>query len=259
MSETLFVKTIGNSSNHLIILHGIFGMGDNWNSIGKQLSENFTVHLVDVRNHGRSFRSEEMNYPAMANDVVSYLKIKNIEKAAIIGHSMGGKIAMQAVLDYPIFFAKSAIIDIAPKKYPPQHNEVIVALKNLDLYAIKKREDIDSQLKEYLPEINIRQWIMKSIYLDNGSYKLKFNLDTILKNYDLLSNGIVLSKNSSSKIPILFIKGENSNYIELPNDLILIKSMFPNYELIEIKNAGHWTQADNPIDLYQSLFDFFVN
>ena len=254
----LYAKIFGENNPHLIILHGIFGLSDNWNSIGKKLSENFTVHMLDVRNHGKSFHSSEMNYPILANDIINYLDYHQIKKTHIIGHSMGGKITMQALLDNSDYFEKAVVIDIAPKKYSPKHNEVIVALQSLDLSTIKNRNEIDEQLSQFISSEFVRQWLMKSIYIEENTYKFRFNLDAILSNYSVLSDTILVTKNTSSPIPTLFIKGENSDYIEWPNDLSSIESYFPNYQLTEIKNAGHWTQADKPMEVYETVLGFLV-
>lgn len=254
----LYAKIFGENNPHLIILHGIFGTGDNWNAIGKKLSENFTVHVLDVRNHGKSFHSSQMNYPVMANDVIDYLAHHQIKKTHIVGHSMGGKITMQSLLDYPDYFDKAVVIDIAPKKYSPQHNEVIVALQSLDLSVAKNRNQIDQQLSQFIPSEFVRQWLMKSIYMEDNAYRFRFNLEAILSNYSVLSNSILATKNASSPIPTLFIKGEKSDYIQLPDDLSLIESFFSNYQLTEIKNAGHWTQADKPMEVYKEILEFLV-
>ncbi len=257
MQEILHSKIIGAHQKHILILHGIFGMGDNWNAIGKQLSNYFTVHILDVRNHGKSFHSSEMNYPAMAIDVISYLKSHSIKETAIIGHSMGGKITMQALVDFPEYFNKAVIIDISPKEYLPQHNEVINSLRTLNLSSISKRSEIDDHLKKTIKELGVRMWLMKSIYAEEGLYKFRFNIGAILNNYDLLSDSIELEKNKTTYVDTLFIKGDQSDYIKTPEDLQIIQAIFTHYKLIEIKNAGHWTHVDNPVDLYQSLFDFF--
>jgi esterase len=252
----LFSRVLGDGNQSVVILHGIFGTGDNWQSLAKYLSQKFSVHILDVRNHGKSFHNQQMNYPIMAEDVIFYLDQKGIKNCSIIGHSMGGKIAMQAILDHPNHFNKAIVIDIAPKKYTPQHNEVLLALNSLDLASLKKRSDIHKILNAFIKNEAVIQWIMKSIYSDDGSYKFRFNLSSISANYPILSDSIIPSKNQSCLLPTLFIKGENSDYIEIPNDLISIESHFPNYTLSVIQNAAHWVHVDNPIDLYSTILDF---
>lgn len=249
----LFSRVIG-EGQPLIIIHGLFGMSDNWQALGKQFSEYFEVHLIDQRNHGRSPHSTVFDYAAMAADLVEYIEDNNLEKVLLMGHSLGGKTAMQLAVDYPAYIQKLIVVDIAPKYYPVHHDRIIAALQSLDLSQIKSRGEADKKLQAYIPEAGVRQFLLKSLYwIEKGQLSFRFNLADIAQNIEIV--GAQLEEESAFDKPTLFVDGANSNYIQ-ENDEDLIFSHFPQAEIATIPNAGHWVHAEQPKDFYETVMRF---
>ena len=148
----------------LIILHGYFGMGDNWKSHANKLSDNYQVHLVDQRNHGRSFHSDDFDYELLVEDLEAYFEFHNIENAIVLGHSMGGKTAMLFAVTFPEKVQKLIVADIAPKNYPPHHHQILEALVAVDFSKITLRTEVDEVLKQYIDEMGVRQFLLKNVY-----------------------------------------------------------------------------------------------
>ena len=237
----------------VVIMHGLFGSLENLNIIAKALSESFTVINVDLRNHGSSFHDVEMSYPAMANDVLSLLSDLNIEKAHIIGHSMGGKVAMQlAMLDNDIV-DKLIVLDIAPVNYHPRHDKIIKALQTIDNASVNSRTEADTLMKNYIEEMGVRQFLLKSLTKVETGYQWKFNLDTIVDNYSKIISNI--NETHSCSCATLFIKGNDSDYI-LAEHREAIVSLFPNSKAKVIHGAGHWLHAEKPAAVNRSIIDF---
>lgn len=231
-------------------------MSDNWHNIAKRLSEQFSVYTVDLRNHGNSPHSPEMNYKAMAEDLKLLLEIENIRKAYIIGHSMGGKAAMMFANLYPEKIIKMIIADISPKRYTANHTKYIEALKQINFNAANRKE-IEDKLAENIINRNELLFILKNLERDeNNKFKLKLNLNAIENNYEELINAIEFNKKIT--LPVLFMKGENSDYI-LSDDEKLIYTYFSNAQIKTVKNAGHWIHAENPEDFLFETSVFFNN
>jgi len=257
MSQILHSKIVG-KGKPLIILHGLLGMGDNWISLAKQYAKlGFEVHLIDQRNHGKSFHNDEMNYEVMADDLIAYFKHHNIQKANIIGHSMGGKTAMHFALQHPDLVEKLIIVDIAPKYYPPHHHFIFEAINSLKLSKYKNRREIETALSKKITSKAIVLFLLKNITRDqDGRFFWKPNI-SILE--DALEDlGEALPPLSTLHIPVLFIKGEKSKYI-LPEDFSLIKAHFPSSTIEIIYNAGHWVHAEQPQLFLKNTIDFLVN
>ncbi len=259
MTEEVLHSKILNKNGEgtpLIILHGLFGMSDNWYTLGKKYAETRPVYLVDLRNHGDSFHSDEMNLKLMAEDIHQYLIAHNISSCFIMGHSLGGKVTLEFLNQFADLVKKAIVVDILPKKYPPHHQNIIKGLKTIDFKVDKSRKTIDEKLSEYIPEIEIRQFLMKNIERTNeNSYQFKINLDAIEKNYISL-----LEQNSENKIitvPILFIKGENSDYIEV-HEMMAVKNNYPESNLEVIADAGHWVHAQNAEDFYRVTEKYLI-
>ncbi len=232
-----------------LILHGLFGMSDNWVSLGKRFAEERPVHLIDLRNHGESFHSDEMNLDLMAEDINQYLKAYDIKKCDIMGHSLGGKVVMSFLSQYEEKARKAIVVDIGPQSYPPHHQGIIKALKSLDFNIDNSRKKIDLKLSNYISEVDVRQFLMKNIErMPDGSYDFRIYLEGIEKNYiGLLQNS---EPQTMISTPTLFINGENSNYIEA-QDIVTIKKLFPTSEVISIEGAGHWVHAEKPNAFYE--------
>ena len=248
--EILHSKILG-EGKPLLILHGYFGMGDNWKSQANNLALQYQVHLVDQRNHGRSFHSTDFDYELLVEDLLNYMNFHNIESANILGHSMGGKTAMLFAVTYPEKVDKLLVADIAPKNYPPHHHQILEALNAVDFSKIKLRTEVDAVLKEYIKEEGIRQFLLKSIYRKTKTeLDFRFNLESLTENNDEI--GVPLPSFTEYEGPVLFLKGGNSGYIS-SDDISLINAHFSNATIVEIKNAGHWLHAENPIDFLKQV------
>lgn len=251
--EILHSKILG-SGQPLLILHGFLGMSDNWKTLGNKYAENFEVHLIDQRNHGRSFHSPDFTYTLLVDDLKNYIEYYKLENCILLGHSMGGKTAMQFALTHPGLLTKLIVADIAPKTYPAHHQYILKALSEVDFSIQKTRKDIEFTLSTYIKENGVVQFLMKNIYRkDKQQLAYRFNLPVLLKKY----NEVVTSFNTEKQFtkPTLFLKGSKSNYIST-EDSVLIKQMFPNATISEISNAGHWLHAENPQEFYSKTMLF---
>jgi len=238
----------------IIILHGLLGSSDNWRAITKRLNSSYKVFAVDLRNHGQSPHSEIMTYPAMADDVRELLEHERISGCHLVGHSLGGKVAMQFAVTHPDRVRKLVIVDIAPKAYPPSQRAILAALEQLQLQNFKAFGTIDAALAPAVPEIAIRQFLMKNIArASSGGFKWRIDLASIVKNYDNLTKPIVAA--AAYDKPALFIRGGRSDYIA-DVDLASIKAIFTQAELVTIAGAGHWLHADATYEFLAILNDF---
>ena len=250
----------------LIILHGLYGCSDNWVNIGKELSKSFQVFIPDIRNHGKSPHSNEHNYHIMTNDLLEFMNFHSIEKAVLIGHSMGGKIVMNFSVSYPERIKKMIILDVAPKTYTfdddvklNEHKKVINALLNFDIGKFDNRKAIAIEFSKADIPINYKKFLLKNIYRDkSNNFLWKTNIKAINENLQQIMNGIENKQNSPNNSPCLFIKAENSNYI-LDSDNALIKNTFKNSQIITIKNATHWLHIEYPKLIIQNILDFTSN
>jgi esterase len=238
----------------IIILHGLFGTLDNWQTLAKQLAEHHMVFIIDQRNHGKSPHSDEFSYQILADDLKYFMESKWIYKATIIGHSMGGKTAMRFALDYPDMVEKLVIVDIAPKIYKGEHEMIFEAMFSLDLDTLTDRKAIDEQLKINIPEDGVRLFLMKNLSREkDGYYRWKMNLPVLYAAYQA-----ILSEIKSDEIfdkVTLFIRGENSKYIK-DDDVLDIQDLFPMMHLETVKNAGHWVHVENPKSFFDKLMTF---
>lgn len=250
----LYFRKMG-KGEPVIILHGLLGASDNWLTIGKQLAESYTVYLLDMRNHGRSPHSKEFHYVIMAADVNEFMLDHEIRGAILIGHSMGGKVAMHLALDYPHKISKLVVVDIAPKAYPlPYFKNIIETLVNVDLSGIKRRSEVDAQMAPTIPDPGVRNFLLKNLVRGKGNtFSWRVNLAALLDNVDMLSGEIYREEVFSN--PALFVRGANSNYI-LDEDIPFIKSRFPRSEVVTIPEAGHWLHVDAPEKFMQELTAF---
>ncbi len=240
----------------LLILHGLFGSLDNWQTIANSLQEKMTVYLLDLRNHGKSPHSDEMSYSSMAGDILYFINELQLSSCFLSGHSMGGKVVLQCLNFFPDRIVKAMVVDITARRYEPSHLEIFKALKSLNLLNIHKRSEAEEKLVFLIPEFSTRQFILKNLERNqDGTFKWKFNLDALEKNYSEICDLIPL--NQLINVPTAFIKGENSNYIQ-EDDLQNIGKYFTKANFYTIKNAGHWVHADNPIETIQLMSDFFT-
>ena len=250
----LFSKIEG-SGKPLLILHGFLGMSDNWKTLGTQYAaDGFQVHMIDLRNHGRSLHSEEFSYEIMVQDIFEYCQANNLEKINIIGHSMGGKVAMLLSTTHPELVDKLIVADIGPKFYPQHHQDILAGLNAVDFSKKPTRNEVEEIMAQYIPDFGTRQFLMKSLYWQEpGQLAFRFNLEVFNKKMDEI--GVPLPQNAVFEKPTLFIRGGNSNYI-LDTDFENIKQHFPNFTVETIPNTGHWLHAENPTLFHQITSSF---
>ena len=248
----LHSKIIGDSNKHILILHGFLGSGDNWISVSRKLNDiGFTIHLIDQRNHGRSFHSEKFDYELMCEDLFNYIEYYNVINPILIGHSMGGKTAMRFSLKYPELIHKLIVLDTSPREYPVLHQAIIDSLKEIDLSIYNTRNSVDDKLKESIKQKDLRNFLMKNIYRTNdGKLSFRFNLRSLSKNIGNI--GKKIESDNQFNADVIFIKGEKSEYIN-ESDKESINILFPNSKFYIIPNAGHWLHVDNPNDFLSVL------
>ncbi|WP_027078297.1 alpha/beta fold hydrolase [Maribacter antarcticus] len=254
MNPILNSKVLG-KGRPICILHGFLGMSDNWKTLGAAYAnKGFNVHLIDQRNHGKSFHSEDFNYDFLANDLKIYLDALNITKTSIIGHSMGGKTAMQFACNFPEMTEKLLVADIAPKFYPPHHHEIIDALRSVNLAIISSRTEADVVLKKQLSNIGIRQFLLKNLYwTKEKNLAFRFNLPVLSKKMEEVGENIRSTDNFTG--PTLFLRGSKSEYVT-ENDIDDIQKHFSNGTLDTVSNAGHWLHAENPKEFLEKSLAF---
>jgi pimeloyl-ACP methyl ester carboxylesterase len=253
---SLFRKPYGHSGEPVIILHGLFGMLDNWHLIAQRLSDAYRVVSVDLRNHGHSPHSDEMSYELMATDVANLIADLGFSSANVMGHSMGGKVAMTLAKSHSELIRKLMVVDIAPKSYEPSHAIYFRALKLLKAETINSRSQAESLIIPLVPVVAIRQFLLKNLYRSqSGEYLLRMNVDAIEGHYTEISGGITFDKPFVK--PTLFIKGSDSNYISSADE-IEIKKMFTNCRITTISNAGHWVHADQPDSFLRATRQFLA-
>ena len=240
----------------LIILHGLLGMLDNWQAPARYLAEGYKVYIVDLRNHGHSSHHPEHNYSVMMMDVLELLDDLKIESSHLLGHSMGGKVAMKFAQTYPERLKRLIVADIGPKFYPVHHQLILQALRAVPLGSLEKRTDAESYMEPFIKEAGIRQFLMKSLYHPaRGSFAWRFNLDAIENNIEHI--GEALDEMDYEGLT-LFIRGGRSNYI-LDEDWPDIKVLFPNSHLVTIEGAGHWLHAEKPEEFVTEVMAFLAD
>lgn len=254
MQQSILHSKILSNGKPLLILHGLFGLGDNWITLGRKFSEHFEVHLIDLRNHGRSFHHDLMDYEIMSNDLLNYCNFYNLEQVNIIGHSMGGKVSMYFAIQHPKMLEKLIVADIAPKTYPNRHQFIFDALDLVEFTKVKTREELSEILSKTIDNQGIVSFLLKNVYHKTPSeLDWRFNKSALKKNYNLINE--ILPAFSSYDKETLFLKGEKSDYI-LPTDENIIKSHFPKAKIETISNAGHWLHVENTKEFYEKCLLF---
>ncbi len=254
----LFYRKAG-SGTPIVIIHGLYGSSDNWVNIGKRLSEKHTVYMLDQRNHGRSPFAKSHTYDDLRNDLEEFFAHHKIEKATLLGHSMGGKVAMWFAADFPEKVEKLVIADIAPKDYLllkedsqfHLHRNILLAMQDIDFSIIKSRNDVDDYMAEKLDDPRIRQFLLKNIEKDKTTkrYKWRVNAEVLYDHLDEIVSGVNHSwlddRTPITTYPVIFIRGLLSKYI-LDEDIHAIKEIYPDAKIVDIAGAGHWLHAEQP-------------
>jgi esterase len=240
----------------MIILHGLFGQSDNWNTLAKNFGEKgFRVFAIDQRNHGLSPHSDDWSYELMAHDLKEFIDAHQIEKPILVGHSMGGKTVLFFEKSFPNVAKQLVIVDMAARQYPAHHASVLEALHAVNFEKISSRKEADAALSEHINDFGTKQFLLKNIYWkDEDSKKMawRFNLNVISKNYDAIREAVPAFK---SVIPILIISGEKSNYIS-EQDAEDFKNRFSESTFVTIKDAGHWVHAEKPNEFFETVLSF---
>lgn len=244
----------------LVMLHGLFGSLENWLGVAPKLAGTFHLYLVDSRNHGLSPHNREMNYPVMARDLADFLDAQRLERAIVLGHSMGGKTAMQFALDYPARAEKLVVVDIAPRERPFEHEKIFKALLALDLAQFQSRREMEEALETDIPDLTVRRFLLKNLKSTTSPdstprFEWRIPLDLIYQNYPQICNAIAPAKPFNG--PALFLRGGKSHFVQ-ENDDPQIRKLFPQARIETISAANHWVHADAPEEFLQRVLSFLA-
>ena len=241
----------------VIILHGLFGSNRNWHPIAKVLSEHFDVYSLDLRNHGKSPHSDQMNYPHMAEDVEDFIEHHHFDSVSIIAHSMGGKAAMWLALNRPDLVHKLIVVDIAPVDYQHDFSEVLSGFKSIPLASIQSRKDADRHLSNTIQTESLRQFLLQNLQSRAGQYSWRINLDAIEQFMPEITSFPDASHLPAFEKRVLFVGGGQSNYLNKENQK-QTRHLFPMASFSMIKNAGHWLHSEQP-ELFVSLITPYLS
>ena len=248
----LFFRESGQGAP-LVILHGLFGSSDNWFTLAKTFSRHYKVYLVDQRNHGQSPHTEDFDYRLLTEDIENFLSSNSIVDPIVIGHSMGGKTAMNLAVKRPDLISKLIVVDIVPKSYPVHHDHILDGLEAIDLNKLSSRMEADQILSKFIPESEVRQFLLKNLSRKTeGGFEWKINLKAIENHIEEIGDGMQYA--GKFEKPTLFIKGAKSNYYSV-GDEELIKSIFPKTTFSTL-DTGHWVQAEKPQEFAQTVLSF---
>lgn len=253
----LFFRKSG-AGQPLIILHGLFGISDNWATLAKKLAEHFTIYAVDLRNHGQSPHSDQWKYWIMSEDILELIENEKLKNVILLGHSMGGKVGMYLTLDSPQLISKLIVCDIAPKKYPIGNQDVVDALLKIHPEKLASRKEAEDLLAKDIKDNGTLQFLLKNLYHKENAdgskqFDWRFNLPVISKNLAVVAEAT--DEPANSDIETLFIRGENSSYIT-KEDEPEIKRVFPRAMIKTISGAGHWVHADKPEEVFNTVMQF---
>ena len=248
----LFYREYG-KGDPIIILHGLIGSSDNWLPQAKMLGETHHVYVVDQRNHGQSPHSGDFDYKVLSEDIHDFVNQHGIQNPVLIGHSMGGKAAMNFALAYPDMLSKLIIVDIAPKAYEVRHDHVVEGLKAIPIDSVQSRNEADQYLANHVADAGVRQFLLKNLTRKpEGGFTWKLNLSVIDRNMDKISEGLIYSGKFEKET--LFIRGLRSDYI-IDEDIKVINGIFPRNKVIDL-DTGHWVQAEKPIEFVEAVHKF---
>jgi esterase len=242
----------------LLILHGFLGMSDNWKTLASQYAENnFQVHAIDLRNHGKSFHSSDFSYEFMVQDVVDYCNSHQLQSIDILGHSMGGKVVMLLATTHPELVNKLIVADIGPKFYPPHHQTILASLNAVDFSEKPSRSEVETIMLQYISDFGTRQFLLKNLYWkEPDQLAFRFNLPVFNQKIDEIGKALPFENHFDQ--PTLFLRGDQSDYI-LDSDFENIMHHFPKAIIQTIHNAGHWLHVENPSEFFNKTISFLNN
>jgi pimeloyl-ACP methyl ester carboxylesterase len=237
----------------LMILHGLFGFSDNWQTHGKKLSEYYRVILVDLRNHGHSDWSEKFSYEIMADDVKELCDELNLSDLILLGHSMGGKVAINFAQKHEDLLKKLIVVDMGTKGYPMHHDHILQGIHSVKLEGVSSRRKAAEQMNEFIESEGIKQFLLKNLFWkEKGKFAWRMNVDVLERE---MPNILGQMTDDEVMTPTLFIRGELSNYI-LDEDIEDLENQFPDSEFATVANAGHWVHAEAPGEFIDILLGF---
>ena len=259
--EGLAARTIGDAGPPVVFVHGLFGQGKNWTTVAKGLADRHRVTLLDLPNHGHSPWTDRVDYLDMARLVADELEQLD-EPATLVGHSMGGKVAMQLALRRPELLRALVVVDVAPTAYPESGGRTddpdeeaspfaayIAAMRALDLDQLKTREDAEAALRSVVPSRMVRSFLLQSLVREGlgtaGGWRWRLNLEALARDLGHLRGFPEPPPGATFDGPVLWIAGANSTYV-LPDDRARMDELFPATRLVKIKNAGHWVHSEQP-------------
>ncbi len=236
----------------LIVLHGLFGSGTNWRSFAKSAAHSRQVHLIDLRNHGRSPHSDEMSYPLMVEDLLAYMDRQSLQAATLLGHSMGGKVAMLLALEAPERVADLIVVDIAPVAAGGDHVPFIRAMLSIELDGLSRREQASEMLSDTVPDAGLRQFLLQNLERDSGGFRWRLNLPALAQSMPALHDFPFREGKERFPGPALFVRGEKSDYVT-ENRFVAIRTHFPAAEIKTVPGAGHWVHAEKPKEFAETV------
>jgi len=252
----LHFKQYGESGSPIIILHGLFGSGRNWQSIATFLAKQHVVYAIDLRNHGNSPHCDDMNYQQMVDDVLKFLDLNGLQSVNVIGHSMGGKTAMWMALTNPQRVNSLVVVDIAPIAYQHSFDDVLGALRSVPLQEISSRQDADEYLAKDIEEEGLRQFLLQNLQVSSQNWQWRINLDGINQSISAITGFPETGQLDPFKKRSLFIAGANSDYLSKENGA-KVKQLFPSSRTMTVKEAGHWPHAEKPAVFKALIKPFF--
>lgn len=235
----------GDARPPLVILHGLFGSAKNWNLIARRLADKRRIHALDLRNHGGAPWADTLSYPEMAADVARFLDDHGLDRADVIGHSMGGKVAMVLALTHPRRVARLVVADIAPVTYTHSFENYVDAMRRIDLAGVTRRGEVDAQLAPDVPEPGLRSFLLQNLVLEDGTFRWRINLEAIGAGMADLTGFPDDLQGRRFDGPSLFLTGGRSDYVR-PEHAAAIRRLFPNAAIETIPDAGHWLHAEKP-------------
>ncbi len=237
----------------LVILHGLFGFSDNWQTQAKKFAEYYRVVLVDLRNHGHSPWSEDFSYALMVEDLAELFKKLGLKQVLLLGHSMGGKVAMHFAQKNPSLVSKLIVVDMGVKSYPLHHQHILEAFNNIDLTSLSARSEAEAILKQFIDSEGVRQFLLKNLYWkEKGKLSWRVNFPVLEAAMPEILRALPFVE---VFVPTLFIRGNLSNYI-LDEDIPSLETYFPDTQITTIQNAGHWVHAEAPDASVDSVLGF---